>query len=237
LKPNRIEEILAKPALEAAPLLLGCELVRQTPQGEIRLRLVETEAYHQDDPASHTYRGLTKRTVPMFKAGGHLYVYCINIVTGKEGVGEAVLLRAAEPIEGIEIMLKNRYSTNFSHLDAVQGSSEERAKRRKATLSERLSVTDTAMRQKPAGTTGSAGGQGKAVRNLANGPGKLAQALGVTSTALSGAKLGKKSLQLLPPENAISPREIVVSRRIGIRQATEVPWRFYLKENAYVSKY
>jgi DNA-3-methyladenine glycosylase len=195
LNPDKfLADLLAKPALEAAPLLLGWTIVRRTPEGELRLKIVETEAYHQDDPASHTFRGQTKRTAPMFKAGGHLYVYftygmhyCINIVTGNEGLGEAVLLRAAEPVAGIEIMQKNR------------------------------GLTD--------------------IKQLANGPGKLAQALGISDTSLSGQPLSKNSLQLLPPKTAITAKEIVTSPRIGIRQAADLPWRFYLKDNPYVSGY
>lgn len=192
--PDYIKDVLAKTALKAAPLLLGCELVRRTSAGDIRLKIVETEAYHQDDPASHTYRGLTKRTAPMFEPGGHLYVYftygmhyCLNIVTGKQGVGEAVLLRAAEPIEGMKLMQKNRGTKNLLQ--------------------------------------------------LASGPAKLAQALGITNTNLSGQKLGKNSLQLLPPQLTIPTDEIIASTRIGIRHATEVPWRFFIKGNRFVSKY
>lgn len=194
MKPDFIKEILKKPALQVAPLLLGCEIVRSTREGKIRLKIVETEAYHQDDPASHTFRGLTKRTVPMFRAGGYLYVYftygmhhCINIVTGQKGVGEAVLLRSAEPLEGINLMQQNRGTLNLLQ--------------------------------------------------LTNGPGKLAQALRIIDTSLSGQRLGKNSLQLLPPEIAISTDDIIISPRIGISHAKELPWRFYLKDSPYVSKY
>lgn len=106
---------LQKPSLQVAPKLLGWTLCRRLPEGVVKLKVVETESYHQDDPASHSFRGITKRTAPMFEAGGVVYVYftygmhyCINIVCGPAGRGEAVLIRAAEPVDGIEIMQNNR---------------------------------------------------------------------------------------------------------------------------------
>ncbi len=190
---KEIAQVLAKNSLEAAPLLLGCVISRKTGKGLIRVKIVETEAYHQDDPASHSFAGLTKRTAPMFEAGGRLYVYftygthyCINIVTGPEGVGEAVLLRAAEPIEGIEIMRKNR------------------------------GVNDIA--------------------KLTNGPGKLAQAFGITDTKLSGKRLGPDTIFLEFAENPTEKVEILTSARIGIRKAIDNPWRFYIKGNPFVSR-
>ena len=103
------------PAEVAARRLLGCELVRELDSGTVRVRIAETEAYDQADEASHTFRGRTTRNDAMFQSAGHMYVYftygmhhCCNVVCGQEGFGSGVLIRAVEPIEGIEIIEKNR---------------------------------------------------------------------------------------------------------------------------------
>jgi DNA-3-methyladenine glycosylase len=103
----------ARPSTEVAPDLLGRVLVRVLPDGSrLAARLVEVEAYEQGDPASHSFKGRpTPRTEVMFGPPGRLYVYftygqhfCSNVVTGQDGVGSAVLLRAAEPLDGLELM-------------------------------------------------------------------------------------------------------------------------------------
>lgn len=97
------------PADIAAQRLLGCELVRTLDGREVRVRIVETEAYHEADEASHTFNGRTARNKAMYLGPGHLYVYfiygihyCCNVVCGPENNGAAVLIRAVEPIEGRE---------------------------------------------------------------------------------------------------------------------------------------
>ncbi|MGA7160145.1 MAG: DNA-3-methyladenine glycosylase [Bacteroidota bacterium] len=103
-------------SLLVAQDLLGKTLVRRIGKRALTGKIVEVEAYRgAKDPASHAYRGKTKRNEVMFGEGGFLYVYftygmhfCANVVTGDKDVGEAVLIRAVEPLEGIETMGRNR---------------------------------------------------------------------------------------------------------------------------------
>ncbi len=104
-----------KNTITIAKNLLGKILVHETNEGILKGIILETEAYLEDDPASHSFNGKTKRNEVMFKSEGHLYVYftygmhyCLNIVTNKENIGEAVLIRSIKPIMNENIMIKNR---------------------------------------------------------------------------------------------------------------------------------
>lgn len=105
----------ARRTWEVAPELLGKVLVHDTPEGRLAGRIVEVESYYQDDPAAHSFAGRTERNKSLFSKPGTVYVYmsygihfCMNISVYKDGIGEGVLLRALEPLEGVELMLAKR---------------------------------------------------------------------------------------------------------------------------------
>lgn len=110
-----VADVLAGPAVDVAPRLLGATLSHVVAGVEVAICIVEVEAYNQDDPASHTFVGRTSRNAPMFAAGGHLYVYrshgihlCANVVCGPPGRGEAVLLRGGVVTRGRHVAVARR---------------------------------------------------------------------------------------------------------------------------------
>jgi len=110
-EPQRHLRALKLPVVEAARALVGCTIAHGPCSGVI----AETEAYHEQEPACHAFAGLTARTAPLFEAPGIAYVYrsygvhaLLNIVVEPAGVGAAVLIRALEPVDGVELMRARR---------------------------------------------------------------------------------------------------------------------------------
>ena len=112
------------PAVDAARRLLGCELLSRVDGELVRAKIVETEAYDELDEASHAFGGERPGNKTMYMAAGHLYVYqiygmyyCCNVVCGRAGFGSGVLVRAVEPLDGLDIIARRRariekYATN-----------------------------------------------------------------------------------------------------------------------------
>ncbi|MEI7475695.1 MAG: DNA-3-methyladenine glycosylase [bacterium] len=166
--------------LIVAKELLGCKIVRQIGNKIYSGIIVETEAYKQDDPACHSFKGKTPRASTLFKEAGLAYVYliygmyyCLNTVTEPFDTAGAVLIRALEPIENI---------------------------------------------------------------SNSNGPGKLCKALSITKEFNEIDLTSNKSNLWIEKYNEITADNIITTARIGIKLATDYPWRFYIKDNPYISK-
>jgi len=112
--------------VELAKYLIGKSLVHEIPRGRLTGRIVETEAYLVGDAAAHSFRGLTPRNKSLFLERGHAYVYfcygnhyMLNVSGGEKGIGTGVLIRAVEPIGGIDIMKRMRHTDRL--LDLARG--------------------------------------------------------------------------------------------------------------------
>lgn len=211
-------DFLENPSDVAAPLLLGCTLTRTiTLNGEkhkLVARIVETEAYDQDDPASHAFGGPSERNAAMFGPAGHLYVYvsygmhhCCNVVCGLEGFGSGCLVRAVEPLEGVEVMRELREAGRAGKVHTGHAGKEQAERARKHPLK---------------------------LRDLTNGPGKVCAALGINKE-LYGHDLTVEPLvlgfaPLLPGET------IGRSPRVGISKNIDAPKRFFIEGNEFVSR-
>ena len=211
---NRLpREFFDRSATDVAPDVLGCLFWHHSPAGLVAARLVEVEAYEGlADPASHAFRGHTARNAVMFGAPGHAYVYftygmhfCVNLVCQPAGRAEAVLLRAAEITHGTALASRRR-----------RGRSADLA-------------SDLAM----GGVDGS-----REVRtiDLARGPARLCQALGI-DRALDGADVcGPDSpLGIGPPEIVLDRDMICTGPRVGVSQAADRPWRYWIAGDRHVS--
>lgn len=192
-----------KSALVLAKDLLGKYLVFNNKNEKLIGRIVETEAYMGfNDKAAHTYNGRrTPRVEAMYGEEGHAYVYiiygmynCFNVVAAEKEIAQAVLIRALEPIEGIEAMALNRFKKNLTQLSKAQ------------------------------------------VINLTSGPGKLCQAFGITRKSNGEDLIGDKIYICSGVEENF---DIVETKRVGIdyaEEARDFPWRFYIKDNKFISR-
>ena len=225
-------DFLENPSDVAAPLLLGCTLTRTiTLNGEkhkLVVRIVETEAYDQDDPASHAFGGPSERNAAMFGPAGHLYVYvsygmhhCCNVVCGPEGFGSGCLVRAVEPLEGVEVMRELREAGRAGKAQAGQEAASTGHNREAQAGHE--AVRAGRVRKHPL-----------KLRDLTNGPGKVCAALGIDK-ALYGHDLTAEPLvldfaPLLPGET------IGRSPRVGISKNADAPKRYFIEGNVFVSR-
>ncbi len=217
-----LHELASQKTTDVARSLIGASVCVTVPDNTDgitrRLRacgiIVETEAYLADDPASHSYGGPTPRNASMFLSPGHVYVYrsygihfCLNIVTAPEGVGEAVLIRALAPAVGLEVMAARR---------GVVIPREELPDRTSPLSADRPS---------------------RRLRSLCSGPGKLCQALGIT-TALDGVRLDEEqddgAVIFLQP--GVTGIEVATTERIGISRGRERQLRFVLKGSPWLSR-
>jgi len=212
--PFSVGSLLTSPT-RAARRLLGGVVVHRTPDGTTSGMIVETEAYSENDPASHTFGGRTNRNHIMFGRAGHAYVYlsygihwCFNVVTGPAGRGEATLIRALEPLGGLAIMARRR-GAMLPEID-------------EASL---LSCAQTEPKLQ------------RTLVSLCSGPARLTQAMGLGAGHYGiDLLIPRGALRLLPPAVPTPVARIVSSPRIGIRKAQEKRWRFFLADNLYVSR-
>jgi DNA-3-methyladenine glycosylase len=263
--------LLAGPVLDVAPKLLGMVLRSTTDEGVVAVRLTEVEAYDgPSDPGSHAYRGQTPRNAVMFGPPGFLYVYftygmhfCMNISAGPEGQPSAVLLRAGEIVEGIDLARARRlpstppakFNQSASTPNTVnpgQSSGVLPGRSSSGQLSDaQPSSGESAGGQSAGGRSAGAGsgrpagvlpgptgkrGNGNPDRDLARGPARMCVALGIGRDDNGADLLSKTShIQLLPGPGFDG--EPSTGPRVGLREAADRPWRFWIPADPTVSPY
>jgi DNA-3-methyladenine glycosylase len=214
-----LRSVLAGPVLEVAPKLLGMVVRSTTEEGTVAVRLTEVEAYDgTNDPGSHAYRGPTARTEIMFGPPGFLYVYftygmhyCMNVVVAPDGKPSAVLLRAGEVIEGLDLARARR------------GQPVEQ----KAVFNQGVGVRPGPMLKRA---------KANPDRDLARGPARLCVALGIGREGNGVDLLSKTSpIQLLPGPGFDG--EPSTGPRVGLREAADRAWRFWIPDDPTVSPY
>jgi DNA-3-methyladenine glycosylase len=206
-------ELLSGPAVQVAPVLLGATLLSRIGGVEVLVRITEVEAYEGSlDPASHAYRGQTKRNAVMFGEAGRLYCYfvygmhwCANVTCGRPGAAAAVLLRAAEILDGAEVAQARTLASSTSRLSAAKLASGPA----------RLSAA-----------------------KLASGPARLARVLALNGEHTGLDLLDPRSpVRLTGLGPTASPDGYRTGPRVGVAAAAEHPWRFWLPDEASVSAY
>ena len=206
-------EMFARSAVEVAPTLLGCVLEHETSDGLVAVALTEVEAYNGEaDPASHAYRGRTARNAVMFGPPGHAYVY---FTYGMHFCVNLVCL--PEGAASAVLLRAGRVIEGVDLAGARRAAGRDRA------------------RPEVDGTR--AAGRGLAERDLARGPARLCQALGITR-AQNGADVCDPAspLRIRWPDRRVT-LDISQGPRIGISVAAEVPWRFWVTGDPTVSVY
>ncbi|HEY4852640.1 MAG TPA: DNA-3-methyladenine glycosylase [Streptosporangiaceae bacterium] len=210
-------DFFARPSVEVAPDLLGCVLQHETADGLVAVELTEVEAYAgASDPASHAYRGKTQRNAVMFGPPGHAYVYftygmhfCVNMVCLGEQGSASAVLLRAGAI--------------------IAGEDLARARRTRGR------VAEGPVSEGPV----SEGRARIAPRDLARGPARLCQALGI-DRALDGADVcvaGAPLRMLSGAGNPARSGKIATGPRVGVSSAAEIPWRFWYDGDPTVSVY
>jgi DNA-3-methyladenine glycosylase len=206
-------DFFARPTLDVARELIGKIVVCRRPgAAPLAARLVEVEAYlGERDPASHAYKGPRGRAAIMFNAPGKLYVYlsygmhrCMNVVAHEPGVAGAVLLRAAEPLEGFTNMLANRGVTTASL-------SPSRVARGPGCLTAALGIS-----------------LADNFADLIAGPVRIHEASAAVQSPFAQAPFAGGSPAQGLPEKSMVDGHLCTSPRIGISRAADLPWRFHL---------
>jgi DNA-3-methyladenine glycosylase len=211
-------EFFDRPATEVAPDLLGCVLWHDSPAGLVAVRLVEVEAYRGPlDPASHSFRGQTARNAVMFGPPGHAYVY---FTYGMHYAVNLVCLPAGQP----EAVLIRAGAV-------VEGA--ELAQRRRYGLPDADGSASAGRRKNSR----------QRERDLARGPGRLCQALGI-DRSLDGADacapdgpIGISPAEAFDQAEVAGSAAIRVGPRVGISKAADLPWRYWLAGDGHVSAY
>ncbi len=201
-------EFFSRPAVEVAPELLGLVLEHETPAGLVAVALTEVEAYAgRSDPASHAYRGRTRRNAAMFGPPGHAYVYftygmyfCVNLVCLlQDDSASAVLLRAGAIVEG-EDLARARRSRRKPGADEVWVPSRDLA-RGPARLCQALDID---------------------------------RSMDGADVCVAGSPL---RVRLATASTTARSEKIMTGPRVGVSSAAEVPWRFWLEGEPTVSVY